>query len=236
MPSASNAAGEPVMTDALVAALDAKGFAVVPKLLDGEQCAMLSALFSDDGAFRATIDMARFRFGQGRYRYFNYPLPALVARLRAEYYPKLRPIANRWADTLKTRSFPASHAEFIDECRRCGQSRPTPLLLRYQAGDYNCLHQDLYGACVFPLQMVCLLSDPGRDFDGGELVLTEQRPRAQTRAHVVPLGLGDAAVIASHHFPRQGTRGSYRATLRHGVAEIRRGERFTLGLVFHDAE
>jgi hypothetical protein len=196
----------------------------------------MSADFTRDEAFRSTVDMARYRFGQGLYRYFSYPLPALVAELRATFYPRLAPIANAWAQELRTRSFPETHDEFLNECRSAGQLRPTPLLLRYRAGDFNCLHQDLYGECVFPLQMVCLLSRPGTDFEGGELVLSEQRPRAQSRPHVVRLKQGDAAIIASHHFPRQGARGSYRATLKHGVAEITRGERYTLGIPFHDAQ
>jgi uncharacterized protein len=181
------------------------------------------------------VHMERFRFGKGTYRYFGYPLPEMIAELRAQFYRRLVSVANRWAESLNTDAFPPEHADFIEQCRRAGQEKPTPLLLRYQAGDYNCLHQDLYGPRVFPLQVVCLLSEPGRDFDGGELVLTEQRPRAQTRAHVLPLQQGDAAIIASHHFPKIGTRGVYRATLRHGVGEVRRGERFTLGIVFHDA-
>jgi uncharacterized protein len=224
------------MKDECAAQLQAQGYAIVPGLLDGKSCREMAALFADDALFRSTIDMAKFRFGRGCYRYFAYPLPPLIARLREEYYRHLAPIANAWAARLKQRAFPASHAEFIEECRSAGQLRPTPLLLRYGAGDFNCLHQDLYGSCAFTLQMVCQLSSPGEDFEGGELVLTEQRPRAQTRAHIVRLKQGDAAVLASHHFPRSGVHGDYRANLRHGVAEITRGERFTLGIVFHDAQ
>jgi uncharacterized protein len=215
--------------------LHERGFAIVPGLLKLAECEQTAADFDQDAKFRSTVHMERFRFGKGTYRYFNYPLPGLITGLRAEFYRRLAPVANRWAESLKTDAFPAEHVDFIDQCRRAGQDKPTPLLLRYQAGDYNCLHQDLYGPRVFPLQLICLLSEPGRDFEGGELVLTEQRPRAQTRAHVVPLQRGDAAIIASHHFPKLGTRGVYRATLRHGVGEVRCGQRFTLGIVFHDA-
>jgi hypothetical protein len=215
--------------------LHERGFAIVPGLLQADECEKNAAYFDQDSKFRSTVHMERFRFGKGTYRYFNYPLPEMIAGLRSQFYRRLAPVANRWAESLNTGAFPTEHADFIDQCRRAGQDKPTPLLLRYQAGDYNCMHQDLYGPRVFPLQVVCLLSEPGRDFEGGELVLTEQRPRAQTRAHVVPLRQGDAAIIASHHFPKTGTRGVYRATLRHGVGEVRRGERFTLGLVFHDA-
>lgn len=211
------------------------GFVVVPGLLPAGDCRQISAQFAEEERFRSTVHMERFRFGRGTYRYFNYPLPNVIGALRSECYRRLAPVANRWAESLRTEAFPAEHADFIDQCRLAGQDKPTPLLLRYQQGDYNCLHQDLYGPKAFPLQIVCLLSEPGRDFEGGELVLTEQRPRTQTRAHVVPLRQGDAAIIASHHFPRRGRRGTYRATLRHGVGEIRRGERFTLGIVFHDA-
>jgi hypothetical protein len=215
--------------------LQERGFAVLPRLLRPSDCEQAAAWFDQDRLFRSTVHMERFRFGRGTYRYFAYPLPDRVLKLRAEFYRRLVPIANRWAESLKVDRYPKEHEDFIAQCRRAGQDKPTPLLQRYEAGDYNCLHQDLYGPCAFPLQLVCLLSEPGRDYQGGELVLTEQRPRAQTRAHVVPLCQGDAAIIASHHFPRRGTRGMYRATLRHGVGEIRHGRRFTLGIVFHDA-
>jgi hypothetical protein len=215
--------------------LNERGFAVVRGLLQAADCEQTTAYFDQDQRFRSTVHMERFRFGKGTYRYFRYPLPDFIAGLRTEFYRRLAPVANRWAGSLNTDAFPPEHADFIDQCRHAGQDKPTPLLLRYQAGDFNCLHQDLYGPRVFPLQLICQLSQPGRDFDGGELVLTEQRPRAQTRAHVVTLQQGDAAIIASHHFPRTGKRGVYRATLRHGVGEVRLGQRVTLGVVFHDA-
>ena len=180
--------------------------------------------------------MARHGFGRGEYKYFGYPLPALVARLRTAIYPRLAPVANRWnaAMGLDAR-FPEKHSEFIARCHAAGQRRPTALLLQYGAGDYNCLHQDLYGEHVFPLQLTVLLSQPGRDFGGGEFVTTEQRPRMQSRAQVVPLAQGDAVVFAVHHRPVQGTRGVYRVNLRHGVSRVRRGERYTAGIIFHDA-
>ena len=217
-------------------ALESQGYLVLNGLLSGEACLELRQCYGEDKLFRSTVDMARHRFGQGQYRYFGYPLPQRVASLREAFYPTLALVANRWSEVLREeKTFPSSHRTFLADCKAHGQERPTPLLLRYGAGDYNCLHQDLYGPCVFPLQLVCLLSEPGREFEGGELVLTEQRPRAQSRPHVVPLRQGDAAVIATHHFPRAGSRGPYRATLRHGVSEIRRGQRFTLGIIFHDA-
>ncbi|HEY2685753.1 MAG TPA: 2OG-Fe(II) oxygenase [Steroidobacteraceae bacterium] len=217
-------------------ALESQGFLVIKALLSEEACSQVRECYDQDQLFRNTVDMARYRFGQGQYRYFSYPLPRQVVELRESFYPKLVPVANRWWELLKEgKSFPSSYRDFLADCKEQGQERPTPLLLRYGAGDYNCLHQDLYGPCVFPLQLVCLLSQPGEDFEGGELVLTEQRPRAQSRAHVVPLRKGDAAIIATHHFPRAGSKGPYRAALRHGVSEIRRGQRFTLGIIFHDA-
>jgi hypothetical protein len=222
-------------TDSVERDLNESGFAIIPRLFDAEVCDALSACFDRDELFRSTIDMARYRFGRGRYRYFTYPLSPTIQQLREQMYARLAPIANRWATLLGESGFPLQHEEFIEQCRAGEQLRPTPLLLRYQAGDYNCLHQDLYGPHVFPLQLVCLLSEPGKDFDGGELVLTEQRPRAQSRAHVVKLAKGDAAVIATHHFPRAGTRGHYRAQMRHGVGTLHRGQRFTLGIIFHDA-
>ena len=180
--------------------------------------------------------MSRHGFGRGEYRYFDYPLPAHVAELRGALYPWLAPIANRWNASMGVAvRYPATHAEFIERCHLAGQRRPTPLLLQYGAGDYNCLHQDLYGEHVFPLQVAVLLSDPGRDFSGGEFVLTEQRPRMQSRAEVVPLRQGDAVVFAVHRRPVQGVRGSYRVTMRHGVSRVRRGHRHTLGIIFHDA-
>lgn len=216
--------------------LDARGNVVLPGLLDEAECHALAALYDRTDGFRSRVVMARHGFGQGEYRYFAHPLPDTVALLRGSVYPHLAPIANRWheAMSLPTR-FPATHAEFIARCHEAGQLRPTPLLLRYDANDYNCLHQDLYGEHVFPLQMAVLLSQPGRDFEGGEFVLTEQRPRMQSRAEVVPLRQGDAVVFAVHQRPVRGTRGVYRVNLRHGVSRVRSGRRHTLGVVFHDA-
>lgn len=221
---------------AIGAELDAQGSAVIPGLLAPPECAALAALYADDARFRSRVVMARHGFGRGEYKYFGYPLPDPVAALRSALYVRLAPIANRWhaAMGIDTR-FPACHAAFIERCHAAGQCRPTPLLLQYREGDYNCLHQDLYGAQVFPLQVVILLSEPGRDFSGGEFVMTEQRPRMQSRAQVVPLRQGDAALIAVQHRPVQGTRGVYRVNLRHGVSRVRSGLRHTAGIVFHDA-
>jgi len=216
--------------------LDAQGAAVIERLLTPEECRRIAALYPQDGLFRSTVTMARHGFGRGEYRYFGYPLPSLIAGLRATLYPCLAPVANRWQEAMgiETR-FPDRLADFIARCHAAGQHRPTPLLLHYGEGDYNCLHQDLYGDHVFPLQVVVLLSKPGRDFTGGEFVMTEQRPRMQSRALVLPLDLGDAAVIAVHHRPVQGTRGTYRVNLRHGVSRVCGGQRFTAGIIFHDA-
>jgi hypothetical protein len=216
--------------------LDAEGHAVVDRLLGPDECAALAALYGEDGPFRSRVVMARHGFGRGEYRYFDYPLPALVGALRAALYPRLVPIANRWqaAMGLDVR-FPDEHEAFLARCRDAGQARPTPLLLAYGEGDYNCLHQDLYGEQVFPLQVAILLSEPGRDFTGGELVMTEQRPRMQSRPMVLPVRQGDAVVFAVHHRPVQGTRGAYRVQLRHGVSRIRSGRRHTVGIIFHDA-
>ena len=216
--------------------LDAKGFAVLPKLLTQAECTALTALYSDDSQFRSRIDMTRHGFGRGEYKYFSYPLPALIADLRTALYPPLADVANRWnaAMGMDVR-YPDEHAEFLQGCHQSGQTRPTPLLLKYVAGDYNCLHQDVYGEHVFPLQVAILLAEPDRDFTGGEFVLSEQRPRMQSRASVVPLGQGDAVAFAVHHRPVQGTRGTYRVNLRHGVSEIRTGLRHTAGIIFHDA-
>jgi hypothetical protein len=217
---------------AMTASLDAQGWAVLPGLLDAGQCEGMASLY-DNGVFRSTVTMARHGFGRGEYRYFSYPLPPLVQALRTALYPRLMPVANRWNERMGlARRFPESHAAFLAECHEGGQRRPTPLLLRYGPGDYNCLHQDLYGEHVFPLQAAVLLS---RDFEGGEFVLTEQRPRMQSRAAVVPLAQGDAVVFAVHQRPVQGSRGDYRVTMRHGVSEMRSGSRHTLGLIFHDA-
>ena len=216
--------------------LDAHGCAMLEALLSPQECAKLASMYADDGRFRSRVVMGRHGFGRGEYRYFNYPLPELVAELRGAVYPQLVPIANRWNASMGLAvRYPAAHAEFIACCHAAGQRRPTPLLLQYGAGDYNCLHQDLYGEHVFPLQLAILLSEPGRDFSGGEFVLTEQRPRMQSRADVVPLRQGDAVVFAVHQRPVPGTRGSYRVNMRHGVSRVRSGHRHTLGIIFHDA-
>jgi len=220
----------------IAAELDAQGCATTGPLLDAAACADLAALYDDDAGFRSHIIMARHGFGRGEYKYFAAPLPGRVAALRAGFWPHLAPIANRWNEAMGLAPrFPADHAAFLARCHAAGQTRPTPLLLRYGPGDYNCLHQDLYGEHVFPLQVAILLSDPGRDFTGGEFVLTEQRPRMQSRAEVVPLRQGEGVIFAVHHRPVQGTRGTYRVMLRHGVSRIRSGRRQTLGVIFHDA-
>jgi hypothetical protein len=216
--------------------LDARGCSTMERLLTPAECDALVALYSVEELFRCRVVMARHGFGSGEYKYFEYPLPDIVAGLRAAVYPQLAPIANRWNDVLGIESrFPERHAEFLARCHAAGQLRPTPLLLSYAAGDYNCLHQDLYGDQVFPLQVAVLLSEPGRDFSGGEFVLTEQRPRRQSRAEIVPLRQGDAAVFAVHHRPVSGRKGWHRVNLRHGVSRVRSGRRRTLGIIFHDA-
>jgi len=221
---------------AIEAGLDTDGWAVLPGLLSANECAALAGLYDDDAAFRSRVVMARHGFGRGEYRYFSYPLPMLVAELRPALYARLAPVANRWHAHMGVEGrFPDDHRDFLDRCHAAGQLRPTPLLLRYGEGDYNCLHQDLYGEHAFPLQVAVLLSAPTVDFDGGEFVLTEQRPRMQTRAAVVTLAKGDAVVFAVHHRPVQGTRGNYRVTMRHGVSRIARGHRHTAGIIFHDA-
>jgi len=222
--------------DRVAASLDACGHAILPGLLDETECRTIAALYDRPDGFRSRVVMARHGFGSGEYRYFAYPLPDTVATLRAAVYPHLSPVANRWnaAMGIDVR-YPEAHADFLQRCHDAGQVRPTPLLLRYDAGDYNCLHQDLYGEHVFPLQMAVLLSEPDVDFEGGEFVLTEQRPRMQSRVDVVPLRRGDAVVFAVHHRPVKGTRGTYRVNLRHGVSRVRSGRRHTLGIVFHDA-
>lgn len=216
--------------------LDTHGSGTIAGLLAPDECTQLAGMYATERHFRSRVVMARHGFGRGEYKYFGYPLPGLVAGLRSALYPKLAPIANRWhaAMGLDAR-FPDCHAAFVERCHADGQTRPTPLLLQYGMGDYNCLHQDLYGAHVFPLQVVLLLSEPGRDFTGGEFVMTEQRPRMQSRPQVVALRQGDAAVIAVQHRPVQGTRGVHRVNLRHGVSRVRSGQRHTAGIVFHDA-
>ncbi|MBA3598850.1 MAG: 2OG-Fe(II) oxygenase [Methylibium sp.] len=216
--------------------LDAEGSAIVERLITPAECRELAALYAEDARFRSRVVMSRHGFGRGEYKYFAYPLPGLVAGLREAVYPHLAPIANRWNEAMGIAvRFPSEHSLFVERCHAAGQTRPTPLLLQYAAGDYNCLHQDLYGEHVFPLQLVLLLSEPGRDFAGGEFVMTEQRPRMQSRPVVLPLRQGDAAVIAVHHRPVQGTRGMYRVSLRHGVSRVRAGHRHTAGIIFHDA-
>lgn len=216
--------------------LDAHGWAMLEQILTPEECAAVGGLYDDDRRFRSHVVMARHGFGRGEYKYFGHPLPDIVADLRAALYPRLAPIANRWHELMGAAvRFPAAHVDFLRRCHRAGQRRPTPLLLRYGSGDYNCLHQDLYGEHVFPLQATVLLAAPGEDFSGGEFVLTEQRPRMQSRAEVVPLRRGDAVVFAVSHRPVQGTRGAYRVTMRHGVSPLRSGHRHTLGVIFHDA-
>ncbi|MDA9502721.1 2OG-Fe(II) oxygenase [Bradyrhizobium sp. CCBAU 11357] len=221
----------------ITAELDSQGCAVLKNLLTPDQCRAIAALYPDDAHFRSRIVMGRHGFGRGEYKYFSYPLPDLIAQLRPALYAHLQAVANRWNGAMGIDiRYPASHAAFLKRCHDAGQARPTPLLLQYEAGDYNCLHQDLYGEHVFPLQVAILLSEPGRDFTGGEFVLTEQRPRMQSRAEVVPLAQGDAVAFAVHHRPVQGTRGTYRVNLRHGVSRIRSGQRHTLGVIFHEAK
>lgn len=227
---------EDLAWDAIEDELNAFGCTVAPGLLRAGECATLRALYDDDARFRSRIMMARHGFGRGEYKYYAHPLPDPIARLRTALYARLAPIANAWNGRLgEATRFPADHAAFLARCHDAGQTRPTPLLLRYQAGDYNCLHQDLYGAHVFPMQVAILLSEPGRDFTGGEFVLTEQRPRMQSRAEVVPLRQGDGVIFAVHHRPVRGSRGDYRVALRHGVSRVRTGLRFTTGIIFHDA-
>jgi len=220
----------------LEADLDSRGCALIEKLLSPEECRKVAALYPEDRFFRSTVHMARHGFGLGEYRYFRYPLPDRLAELRTTLYRRLAPVANRWNERMGIeRRYPAEHKDFLAECHEAGQLRPTPLLLRYGPGDYNCLHQDLYGEMVFPLQVAVLLSEPGEDFTGGEFVLTEQRPRMQSRAEVVPLRQGDAVAFAVNQRPARGSRGDYRVTMRHGVSRVRSGNRHALGIIFHDA-
>jgi uncharacterized protein len=222
---------------AATADLDTQGCAVLKGLLPPDECRALAALYPDDARFRSKIVMGRHGFGRGEYKYFSYPLPDPIAEMRPLLYARLREVANRWNEAMGIDiRYPESHQAFLKRCHAAGQTRPTPLLLQYGAGDYNCLHQDLYGEHVFPLQVAILLSEPGRDFAGGEFVLTEQRPRMQSRPEVVPLAQGDAVAFAVHFRPVQGTSGFYRVNLRHGVSRIRSGHRHTLGVIFHDAK
>jgi uncharacterized protein len=217
--------------------LGAFGCAVLPNLLTTTECAELAALYPDDAHFRSHIHMARHGFGKGEYKYFKYPLPDIVGELRSALYPHLVPIANEWNDRTNVGTrYPQQHADYMKICHAAGQLRPTPLLLQYGPGDFNCLHQDLYGELAFPLQVTVLLSLPEHDFAGGEFVLTEQRPRMQSRVEVVPLARGDAVLFAVHNRPVQGTKGAYRVNLRHGVSRVRSGRRHTLGIIFHDAK
>ncbi|MEA2897122.1 MAG: uncharacterized protein QOJ84_2737 [Bradyrhizobium sp.] len=216
--------------------LDAQGSAVIDQLLTQQECAALAALYPDDTHFRSRIVMGRHGFGRGEYKYFSYPLPDLIAELRPALYAQLQSVANRWNEAMGIEiRYPDKHDAFLKRCHAAGQTRPTPLLLQYGEGDYNCLHQDLYGEHVFPLQVAILLSEPGYDFTGGEFVLTEQRPRMQSRPEVAPLRQGDAVAFAVHHRPVQGSRGFYRVNLRHGVSRVRSGHRHTAGVIFHDA-
>jgi uncharacterized protein len=217
--------------------LDLQGSAMIEHLLSPEECETLASLYSRDELFRSCVVMARHGFGRGEYKYFAYPLPDLIGSLRTALYPPLVPIANRWNEVMGLDvRYPVAHAEYIRRCHGAGQSKPTPLLLQYGMGDYNCLHQDLYGEHVFPLQVTILLSAPQRDFTGGEFVMTEQRPRMQSRPEVVPLRQGDAVIFAVNQRPVQGSRGFYRVTLRHGVSRLRSGSRYTAGIIFHDAK
>jgi hypothetical protein len=217
-------------------ALDERGYAVLPGLLDPGTCGELAALYDHEEAFRSRVVMAHHNFGRGEYQYLRYPLPPVVAALREALYPALVPLANQWHERLRLEPrFPATLAAYLAYCHAAGQQRPTPLILKYEEGDYNCLHQDLYGDFVFPIQATILLSAPGRDFAGGEFMLVEQRPRMQSKGEVVPLGHGDAVIFAVNHRPVAGARGVYRARMRHGVSRLRRGRRFTLGIIFHDA-
>jgi hypothetical protein len=232
----------PARVDALdwgrvTADLGGQGCALLKGLLTPQECDAMAALYPDDGRFRSKVVMGRHGFGRGEYKYFAYPLPDLIAGLRPALYARLTATANRWNQTMGIDvRYPLAHEAFLKRCHDAGQTRPTPLLLQYGEGDYNCLHQDLYGEHVFPIQVAILLSQPGRDFTGGEFVLTEQRPRMQSRPEVVPLAQGDAVAFAVHHRPVQGARGFYRVNLRHGVSRIRSGHRHTVGVIFHDAK
>jgi uncharacterized protein len=236
-PDTTRAAAEALDRPRIAADLDEYGCACLERVLTPDDCTALASLYSRDEVFRSRVVMSRHGFGRGEYRYFSYPLPTLVEGLRTALYRELATIANQWNQSMGIADrFPDNHAEFIRRCHDAGQVRPTPLLLQYGAGDHNCLHQDLYGPQVFPIQVAILLSEPGRDFTGGEFVLTEQRPRMQSRPEVVPLRQGDAVAFAVHHRPVRGTRGIYRVNMRHGVSRLRSGHRHTLGVIFHDAK
>jgi hypothetical protein len=216
--------------------LDAFGNAMLPSLLSTAECQEITAMYADASHFRSRVIMGRHGFGRGEYQYFKYPLPRVIDGLRAAFYERLVPIANAWNERMKIETrYPGVHTQFLERCHAAGQSRPTPLLLQYGTGDYNCLHQDLYGEHVFPIQVAVLLAQPEQDFTGGEFVLTEQRPRMQSRPEIVPLKQGDAVAFAVHDRPVKGTRGSYRVKLRHGVSRLRSGHRHTVGIIFHDA-
>jgi hypothetical protein len=220
----------------IAASLDERGYATSSALLSAEECRGLAALYARDDAFRSRVVMQRHAFGRGEYKYLRYPLPSTVEALRQAIYPHLSPIANRWRERLHEEGrFPPSLDAYLAQCHVAGQQRPTPLILKYETGDYNCLHQDLYGDLVFPLQLTILLSAPEDDFTGGEFLLVEQRPRAQSKGEVVPLRQGEAVIFPVHHRPVAGARGSYRVTMRHGVSRLRSGHRYTLGIIFHDA-
>jgi len=241
-----SAAGTPAEVGARIQSLPWKdlqhsltesGYAVTPAVLTQEECAELRGLYTRNELFRSHIIMERLRFGRGDYKYFANPLPSLVRELRTHAYPHLAEVANRWADELEEATrFPATHAAFLEQCLHAGQKRPTPLLLHYEEGGYNCLHQDIYGAIAFPLQMVFLLGRPGHDWQGGEFVLVEQRPRAQSKVEVISADQGCAILFTTRYRPVQGSRGCYRVAMKHGVAQVRGGSRYTLGIIFHDAE
>jgi len=227
---------DPVNWRAIGGSLDEQGYAVTPQLLTRGECGEIAALYPREEVFRSRVIMQRHAFGRGEYQYFKYPLPSVIEGLRRAIYPHLAPIANRWRERLNEEGrFPPSLAAYLEQCHKAGQERPTPLLLKYETGDYNCLHQDLYGPLVFPLQLTVQLSASEDDFIGGEFLLVEQRPRAQSRGEVVPLRQGEAVIFPVHHRPVQGIRGPYRVTMRHGVSRLRSGRRFTLGIIFHDA-
>ena len=227
---------EAVDWDQVSSSLDAEGNAMIGGLLKPEECREIAGFYNQDDIFRSRVIMGRHGFGKGEYKYFSYPLPDIVQCLRTAVYPHLAPIGNKWNEAMNINvRYPDQHAEFLSRCHQAGQTRPTPLLLQYEPGDYNCLHQDLYGEHVFPLQLAILLSEPGTDFTGGEFVMTEQRPRMQSRPMVVPLRQGDAVIFAVHNRPVKGTKGTYRVNLRHGVSRLLSGRRHTMGIIFHDA-